>query len=162
MREDARFRDGASGLPLKLRAFDGEDLDIISSLLQDAVLPAAEMTWLPTERRFAMLVNRFRWEQFARNGKCERVQSLIIINDVMKVCSSGFDQNAQDLVLSLLAMRFEPGKDGTGRLLLTLAGDGEIALDVECVDIALKDVSRPYPAPSGKAPTHPVDEGEEL
>ncbi len=160
MTDDARFEDGATGLPLKLRAFDGEDLAVISSLLQDAVMPSGEMTWLPKERRFAMLVNRFRWEQFARSGKCERVQALVIVNDVLKVCSNGFDAGAKDLVLSLLAMRFEPGEDGAGRLVLTLAGDGEIALDVECLDIALKDVSRPYPAPSGKAPTHPLDEGE--
>ena len=51
-------------------------------------------------------------------------------------------------------MSFEPGEDGTGRLTLTLAGDGAVALDVEALDVRLDDVTRPYRAPSGKVPRH--------
>jgi hypothetical protein len=57
-------------------------------------------------------------------------------------------------VLSLLALDFAPGNDGTGRLTLTLAGDGAIALDVEALEVRLDDVTRPYRAPSGKVPRH--------
>lgn len=39
---------------------------------------------------------------------------------------------------------------------MTLAGDGEIAIEVECLSIRLEDVTRPYIAPSRKAPKHPV------
>ena len=39
---------------------------------------------------------------------------------------------------------FEPGEDGAGTLRLVFAGDGEIALDVECLDVRLVDVTRPY------------------
>ncbi|MCA3479159.1 MAG: DUF2948 family protein, partial [Rhodobacter sp.] len=60
-------------------------------------------------------------------------------------------------VLSLLSVGFEPGEDGTGRVILTLAGDGAIALAVEALEVTLKDVTRPYLAPSGHAPKHPVD-----
>jgi hypothetical protein len=35
-----------------------------------------------------------------------------------------------------------------------LAGDGAIALAVETLDVALRDVTRPYLAPSGKVPAH--------
>jgi hypothetical protein len=35
-----------------------------------------------------------------------------------------------------------------------LAGDGAIALEVEAVEVVLSDVSRPYYAPSLKAPAH--------
>ncbi|KKM80919.1 hypothetical protein LCGC14_1335040 [marine sediment metagenome] len=45
----------------------------------------------------------------------------------------------------------------TGRVILTLAGDGAIALDVEALEVTLRDVTRPYIAPSGKAPQHPAD-----
>jgi hypothetical protein len=38
---------------------------------------------------------------------------------------------------------------------LTLAGDGAIALEVECLDVTLRDVTRPYAAISGKLPMHP-------
>ena len=59
------------------------------------------------------------------------------------------------MILSLLSLAWEPGEDGTGRITLTLAGDGAIALDVECLNLSLQDVTRPYIAPSGKAPDHP-------
>ncbi|MEL6522326.1 MAG: DUF2948 family protein [Pseudomonadota bacterium] len=156
--EDARFEDGEDR-PLNLKANAPEDLEVISSLLQDAVFPGSEMSWDQKRRQFAMLVNRFRWEDKPlaerRNRPYERVQSLLVVGDVGKVQSQGVDRSEKDMVLSLLGLTFEPGPDGTGRVLLTLAGDGTIALDVECLDVVLRDVTRPYIAPSGKAPDHP-------
>ena len=37
---------------------------------------------------------------------------------------------------------------------MILAGDGAIALQVETLDVTLRDVSRPYLAPSGRVPSH--------
>lgn len=156
---DARFEDGADA-PLRLLAQDADDLPILSALLQDAVLTARDMRWQASRRRFAMLVNRFRWEDRARAeraGDYERVQSLLVISDVVAVASSGFDRADGDLVLSLLSLRLEPGDDGAGDLFLTLAGDGEIRLRVECLDVALRDVTRPHAARG--VPRHP--EGDE-
>ena len=155
---DARFEDGRDA-PLHLKALDAEDLRVISSLAQDAVLPVTEMKWQAGRRRFALLLNRFRWEDAAaatrRKRDFERVQSVLVVEDVMKVSSQGIDRADADLVLSLLSIDFEPGQDGTGRLILTLAGDGAVALTVEALDVTLKDVTRPYIAPSRQAPQHP-------
>lgn len=154
---DARFQDGGAG-PLRLVAQDVEDLKVVSALIQDAVLPVTELTYDPRRRRFAALLNRFRWEdrqEAERRGRAyERVRSLLVVEDVRKVQSMGFDRAESDLVLSLLSMSFEPGEDGAGRLTLTLAGDGAIALDVEALELRLDDVTRPYRAPSGKVPRH--------
>ncbi len=158
MAEDARFEDGDEA-PLRLMAADGEDLQVISALVQDAVFPASEMRWLAAERRFAVLLNRFRWEDpLSRRGarKPERVQALLVVEDVQKVQSQGVSPGDKDMVLSLLALEFEPGEDGTGALLLTLAGDGALRLEVESINVLLKDVTRPYLAPSHKVPKHPV------
>ena len=154
---DARFQDGGEA-PLRLVAQDAEDLKIISSLVQDAVLPVTELKYDARRRRFAMLVNRFRWEdrnEAEQVGRAyERVRSVLVVEDVRKVQSSGFDRAEKDLVVSLLSISFEPGEDGTGRVILTLAGDGAVALDVEALEARLEDVTRPYRAPSGKVPTH--------
>jgi hypothetical protein len=154
---DARFEDGGEE-PLRLVAQDAEDLKVISTLVQDAVLPVTELKYDAKRRRFALLLNRFRWEdrvEAERVGRAyERVRSVLVVEDVRKVQSLGFDRTDKDLVLSLLSMSFEPGEDGTGRLTLTLAGDGAIALDVEALDLRLDDVTRPYRAPSGKVPRH--------
>jgi hypothetical protein len=154
---DARFQDGGEE-PLRLVARDAEDLKVIATLVQDAVLPVTELKYDAKRRRFALLLNRFRWEdrsEAERVGRAyERVRSVLVVEDVRKVQSFGFDRTDKDLVLSILSMSFEPGEDGTGRLTLTLAGDGAIALDVEVLDLRLDDVTRPYRAPSGKVPRH--------
>ena len=154
---DARFED-ADENPLRLMAQDAEGLSVLSTLLQDAVFPITEMTYAPKRRRFALLLNRFRWEdreaaERARRGY-ERVQSLLVIEDVLSVQSQGIYRSDPDTVLSVLAVRFTPGDDGTGRVEFILAGDGAIALQVEALDATLRDVSRPYLAPSGQVPSH--------
>jgi hypothetical protein len=157
MNEDAKFEDGVEK-PLRLQALDAKDLQVISALVQDAVFPITELKWLQKERRFAALLNRFRWEDLAaakqRNRPVERVQSVLSISDVLKVSSQGIDRADKDLILSVLTIGFEPGADGTGRIELTLAGDGAVSLEVEAIDVVLQDVTRPYLAPSRKVPDH--------
>ena len=154
---DARFQDGGEA-PLRLVAQDAEDMKIVAALVQDAVLPVTELKYDAKRHRFALMLNRFRWEDRAQAEQVgrayERVRSVLVVEDVRKVQSFGFDRADKDLVLSVLSMSFEPGEDGTGRLTLTLAGDGAVALDVEALDVRLDDVTRPYRAPSGKVPTH--------
>ena len=158
MVEDARFEDGGEA-PLHLKALDPDDLTVLSTLVQDGVVPVTEISFNSTTRRFAMLVNRFRWEDVAaaqaRGRDVERVQSVLLFDDVSKARSMGVDGGNKDTVVSILAFAFHAGKDGTGRIEITLAGDGAIALDVETIDATLKDVTRPYVAPSHKAPSHP-------
>lgn len=154
MTEDAKFEDGREA-PLNLGAMEAEDLKILSSLAQDAVFPITEMTWQPTKRRFGLLLNRFRWEDRGRERHGpERVQSLLVVDNVLRVASQGIDRSDKDTILSLLAITFEPGTEGAGHVLLTLAGDGALRLEVEALEVTLKDVTRPYRAPSGKVPHH--------
>jgi hypothetical protein len=154
---DARFEDGAER-PLLLAAATVEDLAVISALVQDALAEPGEMAWMRRHRRFSVLLKRFRWEdrdRAARAGRgFERVQSVLSIEDVTHVSAAGIRPGQRDTILSLLALEFRPGEDGTGRLLITCAGDGDIAVDVESINVTLADVSRPYVAPSGKAPEH--------
>jgi Protein of unknown function (DUF2948) len=104
------------------------------------------------------MVNRFRWEDrdAAEAGRraYERVQAVLVVEGVLSVKSQGIDRAERDTVLSVLALGFDVGAEGAGRLTLTLAGDGAIALEVEALDVSLQDVTRPYLAPSGKAPSH--------
>ncbi len=159
MTQDATFEDGREA-PLRLKALDRDDLNVMAALVQDAVFPAAEMRWDRKARRFALLLNRFRWEDAdnarLRKRSFERVQTVLSFEDVIKVQSQGVDKSDPEMIFSLLSIAFEPGEDGTGRLELTLAGDGVIALEVETLEVILQDVTRPYVAPSSKAPSHPT------
>ena len=154
---DAKFEHGGDR-PLRLKALDSDDLAVMSSLTQDAVFPASEMRWDRKARRFALLLNRFRWEDApnAKIGKrsVERVQAVLSIEDVMSVKSQGVQAGDVDTIMSLLSVSFEPSTDGMGRVLMTLSGDGAIAIEVEALEIMLADVTRPYIAPSKSVPQH--------
>lgn len=154
MSQDATFEDGREA-PLNLGAMDSDDLEVISSLAQDAVFPISEMTWRSGQRRFALLLNRFRWEDQGRDRHGpERVRALLVVDHVLRVASQGIDRKDEDIILSLLSVTFAPDEDGAGTVLLTLAGDGALRLSVEALEVTLKDVTRPYRAPSGKVPSH--------
>lgn len=164
MTEDARFEDGAEG-PLRLRAETAEDVPVLSALLQDAVLTAADVSWMPRRRRVGILLNRFRWEDRAAAEAAgrgyERVRSLLLIDAAIRLRSNGIDPGNGAQVLSLLSVAFHPGDDGAGRFTLTLAGDGALSVEVEAVDLRLQDVTRPHGAASAQAPRHDLSDGGE-
>ena len=150
---DARFEDGATR-PINLVARDEGDLAVIAALTQDAVLTASDLRYEKARRRFAMLINRFRWEDGSTRSP-ERVRSLLVFDDVTVVQGQGVNRRDPDLVLSLLTIGFLPGDEGTGSVTLTFAGDGAVALAVEALEVSLKDVTQPYLAPSRQTPQHP-------
>jgi hypothetical protein len=156
---DARFEDAPlASRPLRLKAEGAEDVAVISSLLQDAVGRAADIAWMPKKRRLVMLVNRFRWETLAEAGQdsrsFERVRSAVTMESVLRVRARGIAPAREDQVYELLAILFEPAEGCSGALSLMLAGGAEISIEVECIDLAMADLTRPWTAKAGKAPEH--------
>jgi len=131
---------------LKLAAADAEDLEMLSVRLQDAVGKLKDFAWLPKQRRFAAMVNRFRWEE--AKGPGTRVQAALRFDSVSKVQSVNVKQGAPDAVVSLLAIKFIPNGEGdpAGTIELALAGGGTIRLTVECIDAELADQTAPWAA----------------
>ena len=82
----------------------------------------------------------------------------LVVDSVLNFRANGVAPADKDVVFSVLSLSFEEAQDGAGTFRLTLAGDGELALEVECVDIRLQDVSRPYQARAGSAPNHQLDD----
>ncbi len=155
MTKDAGFEDGREA-PLNLGALDGDDLAVIAALAQDAVFPASEMRWHRAGARFALLLNRVRWEDDGQTRHApERVQSVLMFNNVRAVASQGVPKGDADTILSLLDIRFDTTDAPSGDITLTLAGDGAIRLQVEALEVSLKDVTKPYAALSKKLPQHP-------
>ncbi len=57
------------------------------------------------------------------------------------------------MVVSLLTVSFEPGETPPeGTVTLLFAGDGEIALEVECLDVTLLDTGLTWSTP--RRPDH--------
>ena len=160
MSEDARFEDG-DDKALNIGAFDQRDLEVVSSLIQDSIFPTSEIKWLTTVNKLALLINRFRWEDKSlaqlRDRKAERVQSLLMISHVKSVSSSGFSAKQKDKILSILSISFNGEDGGSGSILIILSGNAGIRVEVDALDIHLRDVTMPYFAPSGTAPKHDTE-----
>lgn len=159
MPEDARFEDSPwSDRPLRLRAETAEDLAVIASLMQDAVARVGDIAWMPRRRRLALVVNRFRWEDSAAATRSrrpfERVRTALVVTGVQAVRARGVDPKAKDTVVSLLSLAFAPLDGCAGRLTLALAGDGDLVAEVECLDVTLTDLTRPWQAHARTLPAH--------
>ncbi len=142
---------------LKLIAFDTEDLGVISAHLQDAVLRVGDMAYLPREKRFVAIANRFDWAKPA-GADYERRRAGIRIERVNAASIQGFDPKDTRTAVALLAVTFEPtgGTDSPeGNITLTFSGGAAIRLGVECIEIELKDLGAAWT--TKRSPEHPDD-----
>ena len=149
---------------LKLIALDIDDLAVISAHLQDALIRVGDIAYLPAERRFAAIGNRFDWVEALRDGKGPssefmRRRAALRFERVIAAKVQGVDQQRKDAVLSLLSINFERGKapeDPSGHIVLHFAEGGMIRLAVEYIEAELKDLGPVWRARS--MPQHPDDD----
>jgi hypothetical protein len=144
--------------PIRVSAKDADDLAVVASCLQDALVPLAEMRFLKAEKRFVMLVNRFRWEQAdprksdgkGRAGDAsfadaaagnQRINSGICVDRVIAVRSRGIDRGKPAKFLSLMTLNL----DGPNTLNLVFAGGGVIQLEIEGPSVFLQDFGEAWP-----------------
>src|SRR3954452_11077636 len=106
---------------LKLVAMDKDDLAVMSAHLQDAVLKVGDMAWLPRERRFALVANRFDWEA-AGQGQNRRRRTGLHFDRVMRVRRTKVRADQPDAVLNLLAVTFEETDAPSGLVTLIFSG----------------------------------------
>ena len=134
---------------LRLRAEDAEALGFISAALQDAVLKVGDIQYAPGARTLTLALNRYRWE---KGG--ERIRTGLQFGAVLKCQSRNIRRDAPDAVVSLLSIEFSHTRedDPGGCITLHFAGDGDLKIEVECVDAALADLSDPWPTP--RTPAH--------
>ncbi len=139
---------------LRIIALDSEDLAILSAHVQDAVLKVKDVHWLSSDRHFVIVMNRFVWETAAPRRKRDyiRRRSALHFARVTKVRSTGIVRTRPDTVLNLLAVRFEPGEEPSGEVVLEFAGGGAIRLFVEVLEAELTDLGPSWSTPH--APRH--------
>ncbi len=171
----------ATPRPLRLRAADAEDLAVLSAELQDALVPIVDMSYLPEQRQFAMVVNRFMWEtavdgapgmagaesdpagETAANPAAgvatERVYLRthcgVRFDGVAAVRTRGIDRRDRQQILSLLAIRCEDDA-----ITLHFAGGAMVRLEVGGITAYLADLGDPWP--TRRLPCHPLAAPNEI
>jgi hypothetical protein len=142
--------------PLRLLAHDADDLQVLSAALQDAIAKVGDIRFDPADRTLTLALNRFRWEAEGE-VRHERVRAALQIGSALSVQARNIKREPKDAVVELLAIAFDPADAPGGSVLLSFAGDGDLKVEVECLDVALADVSAPWP--SRHAPKHDLAEG---
>ena len=149
--------------PLKLTALDADDLKVVSAHLQDAVLRVGDIRYLPVENRFAAVLNRFDWDSATNGGGSDgftRRRTGLRFDRVLSVKASNIRQGAEDAVLSLLAIEFEPTEEPSGFITLVFSGGGAIRLEAECIEAAMTDLG-PVWSTASKPAHETIDEARE-
>lgn len=131
---------------IKIAALDEEDLAVISAHLQDAVMPVGDLRWMKTTGKLSIVANRF--VHFGdKAGSGERRLCGVQISRVRRVSSRNIMMNDKTAIISLLAMTFIPGADAPeGIIELSFAGGGAVRIEVECIEVAMADLSEAWPA----------------
>jgi hypothetical protein len=138
---------------LKLMAEDAADLDIIGAAVQDALVRVGDMSFDRKARRFTAIISRFRWETAGEHGPYERVRAALSFDGVLGVKSRRVRHEVGEALASILSIGFLPEEEPPGGVVrLLLAGGGEVAIDVECLDAVLVDLGPVWPTP--RRPEH--------
>jgi len=137
---------------LKLKAQDKDDLTIISAYLQDAVTVVGDFSYSPKTRIFAVMLNRYVWENHksSRDGdgkkNCHRIRTGCHFENVIKVTSQNIEQKDKKHILELLAIETEQLENDYMAIELIFAGDEVIRLEAELIEAQMQDIGEPYPA----------------
>jgi hypothetical protein len=135
---------------LHLSALDADDLGVISAAVQDSLVAVRDCALLANERRFVLLLNRFRWEGDATlEARYWRTHSALVFNEVNKVHRHRIPLEQPDRVLDLLSVALE----NEGSVILRFAAGRSIRLEIGRLACHLGDLGEPWPTPW--KPAHP-------
>jgi hypothetical protein len=142
--------------PLKLIALDQDDIAVVSTHLQDAVLKVSDIVWLPAEHRLVLGLNRFDWEACGCEDPCyKRRRAALRFERVLAFRGRNVNPAARDSVLNLLALEFEETDAPGGTVTLVFSGGAALRLEVECLECELADLGPTWDAKA--RPVHEVD-----
>jgi hypothetical protein len=125
---------------LKLKAKDVEDVQVISAILQDAIVPVCDIAYRPEDKAFIMVSQRLRREVKDGEG-LTRICCAVGAKGVESVQLHGIDIKQTDRMLELLAVVLEGNA-----VTFICAGDAKIRLQLGPWFLALEDFGEEWPA----------------
>lgn len=142
---------------LSLLAENKDDLDVISALVQDAVLIKSNIKWIKKRHRFSMLINRFRWELVSKEEKqtvsFSRIHTMLAFEAVIKVSSLGVEYALENDILSLLRVEFNM-RENMVEIELIFSGGILIKLEAEFIQVFMQDLELVSGREKSTIPTH--------
>jgi hypothetical protein len=142
---------------LKLVALDRDDLEVVSTHLQDAVVCVGDVYWRPQEKRLVIGLARFDWENsMAGASQFQRRRTALRFDRVNSVKCRNVDCTNKQAMLNLLAVEFEETNTPGGVVTLIFSGGAVARLEVECLECELVDLGPVWATTC--CPTHADEE----
>jgi len=126
---------------LKLVALDRDDLEVVSTHLQDATLTVGDVRWRPTEKRLVISLARFDWAgSLGESAQFQRRRTALRFDRVNAIKCRNVDCKDKQAMLNLLAIEFDESDPPGGVVTLICSGGAALRLDVECLECELVDL----------------------
>ena len=133
--------------PVKFVALDRDDLEVISTHLQDALVKVADVIWRPQDKRMVVALSRFDWlSAEGEKPELRRCRSALRFERVNCCKCRDVNPAGKDAVLNLLAVEFAETNSPSGVVTLTFSGGAVLRLEVECLEAELADLGPSWPA----------------
>jgi hypothetical protein len=146
---------------LKLVALDRDDMEVISTHLQDATLTVGDVRWRPSEKRLVIGLARFDWEgSLADDPKFQRRGTALRFDRVNSIKCKNVDCKDKQRALNLLAVEFAETDPPGGIVTLTFSEGVALRLEVECLECELVDLGPVWPAP--RCPAAHIDDADDV
>ena len=143
--------------PVKFVALDRDDLEVVSTHLQDAEVKVADVHWRPKENRLVLGVARFDWmAASAPAPEFRRCRSALRFDRVLACKCKHVNPAGKDAVLNLLAIDFAETEPPAGVVTLTFSGGATLRLEVECLEVELVDLGPTWTAAECPAHAHDI------
>src|SRR5262245_6462638 len=141
---------------MKLVALDRDDIEVVSTHIQDAVVKVSDILWRPAEKRLVVVLNRFDWESACNCGSSyQRCRSALRFERVVGCKCRSVSPKDKDAVLNLLAVEFAETESPAGVVTLVFSGGAALRLEVECLECELADLGPVWTTVT--CPAHPDD-----
>src|ERR1700741_843391 len=127
--------------PVKFVALDKDDLEVVSTHLQDAEVKVADVHWRPHEKRLGVGGARYDWMAASLpDPEMRRCRSALRFDRVLACKCKHVDPAGKDAVLNLVAIDFAETDAPAGAVTLTFSGGATLRLEVECLEVELADL----------------------
>jgi hypothetical protein len=152
-------------LPLRVRVEGMEDLEVLASMLQDALIPISEITFQFESGRFLLVAQRFCWERVgitrpttscksnmshvgsAIEDSMQRIVCAITVEGVELVQVQSLDLMNRSQILNFLTFQFNGS-----HLDLLFSENKTIRLIVKRLSVFAEDIGQPWP--TSQRPDH--------
>lgn len=129
---------------LKLIGMDEEDLEVISSHIQDALVYVKDIDFSVSSKQLNLAINRCHHEQNVGKNRVKRSHAGLVFSHIDNMQVQNINRSRPEQILSLLNVQFEAAESPSGTIVLNFADNATIKLDVNCLEVRLADLGEQW------------------